>query len=477
MSDYHHNEFIGFGTCAPPNVIPDWLYQWLFFPPIKTGNGIPLAAPYGLRKIEAQLLSEGFDVLTVAPTHLRKYINQTKVLGIHVMDPFGLGPASSTFASILKKEPFLAQHFRALLGSPEIRQAKKHGLKIIVGGPGVWQFHYRPKFVEEYGIDCIIDGEAEKVVGKIFHAALNGENLPQYYEVSVKETPSLDEIPNIVRPSINGLVEIGRGCCRGCEFCSVTLRPLRWCPYEKIMREIDVNMKVGINWACLHAEDIMLYGSKNTLPNDEKLVKLHELVVEKCEGIAWSHCSLAAVASKPKLFTQIAEIIQQKQSWCGVEVGIETGSAELAKKIMPAKAHPFKAEEWPEIIRTGMGLMHDNNFIPACTLIVGVPEETENDLIKTIELMDDLKRIRSLIVPLFFVPMGKLKNEDWFKETEMNELHRQLLIKCLKHDFYWIDNLIDLAFSGKWYAKLLQAFYRIFVATIRYKAKKSGIKP
>jgi len=307
MSDYHRNEFIGFGTCAPPNVIPDWLYGWLFFPQIKTKNGIPVAAPYGLRKIEAQLLSEGFDVLTVAPNHLKKYIDKAKVLGVHVMDPFGLGPASSTFASVMKKEPFLAQYFRALMNNSEIKEAKRRGLKIIVGGPGVWQFHYRSKFVEEWGIDCIIEGEAENIIGKIIHGAINGENLPEYYEVSVKETPSLDEIPDIIGPSINGLVEIGRGCCRGCEFCSVTLRPLRWYPYEKIMREIDVNMREGINWTCLHAEDVMLYGSKNTLPNDEKLIKLHELVVKKCESICWSHCSLAAIASKPKLFSKIAE--------------------------------------------------------------------------------------------------------------------------------------------------------------------------
>jgi hypothetical protein len=58
MSDYHHNEFVGFGTYAPPNFIPDWLYSWLFFPPIKTENGVPVAAPYGLRKIEAQLLKD-----------------------------------------------------------------------------------------------------------------------------------------------------------------------------------------------------------------------------------------------------------------------------------------------------------------------------------------------------------------------------------------------------------------------------------
>jgi len=476
MSDYHKNIFVGFGTCAPPNFIPNWLYSWLFFPPIKTKNGIPVAAPYGLRKIEAQLLSEGFDVLTVSPKHLKKYISEAKVLGIHVMDPFGLGPASTTFAFVLKKEPFLAQYFRALLASPEIREAKKRGLRIIVGGQGVWQFLYRPKFVEQYGIDCIIAGEAEKVIGKIVRAALNGETLPQYYKASAKEAPSLEEIPDIAKPSIDGLVEIGRGCCRGCQFCSVTLRPLRWYPHEKILREISVNAESGYtNGVNLHAEDIMLYGSKNTIPNDEKLIELHDLVVKKCDGMGWSHCSLASVAAKPKLLSKISEIILQKQPWWGAEIGIETGSGELAKKIMPAKAHPFKPEEWPEVVRTGMGLMHDNKLIPACTLIVGAPEETEEDLNKTIELMDDLKHVRSLIVPLFFVPMGKLKNEEWFKETEMTELHTELLVKCLNHGLYWINELIGLSFTGKWYRRLISQFYRVFAKVVSYKVKKAGI--
>ncbi|MBS7616328.1 B12-binding domain-containing radical SAM protein [Candidatus Bathyarchaeota archaeon] len=477
MSDYHHNEFIGFGTCAPPNVIPDWLYSFLFFPPIKTNNGVPVAAPYGLRKVEAQLLNEGFNVLTVDPNHVGKYLREAKVLGIHVMDPFGLGPASSTFAAVLKKEPFLAQHFRRLMETPEIRIAKKHGLKIIVGGSGVWQFKYREKFVEEYGIDCIIEGEAEKVIGKIVNAALNGDALPRYYEVGVEETPSLEEIPDIQNPSINGLVEIGRGCCRGCKFCSVTLRPLRWFSLEKIIKEIDVNIQSGYaSNVCLHAEDVMLYGSKNTVPDEQKLIALHEAASKKCDGgISWSHCSLATVASNPKTFSKIAEIILQNQPWWGAEVGIETGSAELAKKVMPAKAHPFKPEEWPEVVRTGMSLMHDNKLVPACTLIVGVPEETEDDLIKTIELVEDLKNVRSLIVPLFFVPLGKLKSEQWFNETQLTQLHKELLIKCLRHDFYWIDNLIDLSFEGKWYAKILRSFYTVFVKLIERKARKAGV--
>jgi len=472
MSNYHGNEFIGFGTCAPPNFIPEWAFSFLFFPPMKTSQGVPFAAPYGLRKIEAQLIKEGFNVATVSPNHLGDYVGEAKVIGIYTMDPFGLGPASTTLAAILKNEPYLAKYFEVLLNSPAIKEAKKKGAKIIVGGPGAWQFHYRPAFAEENGIDCVVEGEAENIIGKIFKTVLGGEALPRYYEANVKESPSLDEIPDIVGPSINGLVEIGRGCCRGCEFCNVTLRPLRWYPYEKILREMRVNRAGGVNMCCLHAEDVMLYGSMNTVPDDAKLVRLHELVMKRCDSISWSHCSLAAVASNPKLFSRLSEIIQQKQPWWGAEIGIETGSPAIAKKIMPAKAHPFKAEEWPEVVKAGMGVLHDNMMIPACTLIVGLPEEREEDVLKTMELMDDLKGCRSLIVPLFFVPLGRLKSRHWFKKAELSELHKQLLFQCAEHDFYWLDSIIDLSFAGKWYVRFLREFYKIFTGIAKRKTRQ-----
>jgi radical SAM superfamily enzyme YgiQ (UPF0313 family) len=235
---------------------------------------------------------------------------------------------------------------------------------------------------------------------------------------------------------------------------------------------MNVNKAAGIDECCLHAEDVMLYGSKNTSPDDEKLTSLHELVMKNCDSISWSHCSLAAVASKPKLFAKIAEIIRQKQTWWGAEVGIETGSPEIAKKIMPAKAHPFKAEEWPEVVRTGMGIMHDNMLAPACTLIVGLPEEKQEDVIKTMELVDDLKCVRSLIVPLFFVPLGRLKSRDWFNSTEMTELHKQLLFQCAEHDFYWLDNLLEISFASKWYFRFLKEFYTVFAEIAKRKVRQ-----
>jgi radical SAM superfamily enzyme YgiQ (UPF0313 family) len=473
MSNYHKNEFLGFGTCAPPNFIPEWLFSYLFFPPLETSDGHPWTAPYGLRKTEAQLMKEGFDVDTVSPGSLKKYLKNAKVLGIHAMDPFGLGPASTTLASLFKKEPYLARHFQSLLRSPEIQEARQNGLKILVGGPGAWQFRHREKSIKDFGIDCVVEGEAENVIGRLFRAAAEGQDLPSHYEVGAGEVPRLEEIPDIVRPSINGLLEIGRGCCRGCQFCNVTLRPLRWYPIEKIERELSVNLESGkVDGACLHAEDVMLYGSNNTVPNDEKLLQLHERVVKQCQSICWSHCSLAAIASAPKLFSKLSEIIQERQAWWGAEIGIETGSPEVAKKIMPAKAHPFSADKWYDVVVDGMGLAHDYKLVPACTLIVGLPDEREEDINKTMDLIDDLRGIRSLIVPLFFVPLGHLKSEDWFTKTKLNKRHRELLIQCAEHDFYWVDDLLDWSFQGKWYQRVMKEFYKGFSAIAKHKVRQ-----
>lgn len=135
MSNHHGKEFLGFGTSVPHNVIPDPIFKLIFFNRIPTKKGIPIQASYGLRKIEAKLLDDGFNVLTVAPFRLKNYIHDADVLCISEMDPFGWGPSSSTFSKVLKTgKPFVALYFQKLLESKEVRKAKKRGLKIIVGG-------------------------------------------------------------------------------------------------------------------------------------------------------------------------------------------------------------------------------------------------------------------------------------------------------------------------------------------------------
>ena len=197
--------------------------------------------------------------------------------------------------------------------------------------------------------------------------------------------------------------------------------------------------------------------------------------MNKVNSISWSHCSLAAVASKPQLVSKLSDIILQKQAWWGAEIGLETGSASLAKKIMPAKALPFKPEEWPQVPRQGFKIMHDYKLCPAATLIVGLPEETEDDILKTMELLDDIKDCRSLIVPLFFVPLGRLKNKDWFRNTEVNKLHEQLMFMCAEHSIRWVDNLLDMSFIDKGYRGALKQFYKVFAGLAKRQIRVAEI--
>lgn len=158
MSNHHGKEFLGFGTSAPPNWLPEFIFHYLFFPRMKRVDGSPWQAPYGLRKIEAKLIDEGFEVKTVYPDEIDKY--DPKVIGISVMDPFGWGPSSSTFASVMGTgEPYLAKYFRLMLESDSYRKAKEKGAKTIVGGPGTWMFKMNKEFMKKHGIDCVIIGE------------------------------------------------------------------------------------------------------------------------------------------------------------------------------------------------------------------------------------------------------------------------------------------------------------------------------
>jgi hypothetical protein len=55
------------------------------------------------------------------------------------------------------------------------------------------------------------------------------------------------------------------------------------------------------------------------------------------------------VEDEHQLISKIMEIVGSGgQEFLGVEVGIETGSVGLAKKIMPAKSAPYPPEKWPE---------------------------------------------------------------------------------------------------------------------------------
>ncbi|MEZ0289753.1 MAG: radical SAM protein [Sulfolobales archaeon] len=478
MTDHHGKEFIGFMATSPAVFLPEFLWMYICCPKPEVDEfGRPKIAPYGLRKVEARLIDSGYRAAIIDPDYIDRYIDKIRILMIGHHDYFAYGPPSSEWWLITGRAPVNRKNFIKFITRESIKRAKKKGLKIVVGGPAAWQWLWEPELWSEMGVDLVIEGEVERVLPSLVDKLMNGETVPRYYYVGSTETPSVDEIPEIKAPSVNGLVEIMRGCPRGCSFCSVTLRSLRYYPLEKIEKEILVNVRNGVTSGILHSDDVLLYGAKGVIPSPEPLIKLHELALRHYRSIAWSHASLAAIVvaqREYKLISRLTDMIYSKteQNYLGVEVGIETGSVRLAKIIMPAKAAPYRPEQYPEIVEEAFSIMHDHNIIPAATFILGLPGETPEDVEATIELIRRLRPYRSLIVPMIFVPMGVLRRdkESGIQGITLTKTHIEALWVSLEHSIYWAEDILSRFYVRERSLFLLRGLLRFFLNAARRKA-------
>lgn len=444
MSEYSGHIFLGFSACVPRGLIPDRVYFSLFCPSVKVnGDGSLIYAPYGTRKIEASLMKYGFkkeDIIVAHPSYLNKVVGpNTRVIGITEQDPLGIGPATSTFKSLFGGEAYMTVKFRELLNNSSL---KKYKPKIIVGGPGTWQLE-NLEIQKRLGLDCVVVGEGEKVAGLLFKKAVNGEELPR---IVYGDVVSEDEVPTIERPSIQGIVEVARGCGRGCDFCVPTMLRLRCFSIEHILREVEVNLRGG-KQPLLHAEDILRYKSRGLEINREAVVDLFRRVKNHSgvKSVNISHFALSSVLSAPEVIEEISSILDlgKEGRWLGGQTGIETGSPRLIRENMMGKCRPFMPEEWPEVVVRSFKLLTENHWVPCGTLIFGLPSEEEEDVDMTIELIEGLKPYKSLIVPLFLTSMGSLKDKARsFTLQDMTPLHTELLLKCWEHNFDWLPTLL-----------------------------------
>lgn len=478
MSPYRGISLASFFGCAPaidPNrshdtllykilrnqVTPRLLFDFICNP-ISHHSGIADYAPYGLRKVEASLVRDGYsreDVVVAHPDYVEKFIGpETEVVGTYEMDPLGMGPVTMTFTYGRKQISYDEFYNRDL--HMKINRAKeKNGSKarVIAGASGTWQYNYDPAKIEEYGLYGIVEGdlggigpEIDGAGSKFFDALINNELetanpfKKNPFKVEIKEfergdntyhgrfihywnEPTVDEIPTIINPSMHGMIEVMRGCGRGCKFCDVTLRPLRYYPVEKVVKEIEINMKYGgLKNAWVHSDDIFVYGlnprtTKNMQPNREALEELFSGIMSTgIEHTNPTHGTLAGAIADERLIPNISKIIRASpDNMIGIQCGFETGSIRLIGKYADRKLAPFKPSEWHWVVKNGIKTLNENYWVPAFTLIMGLDnDETVEDSWETIELLHSLEMeqpdSKFTTTPLTFVPIGLLEKSDFF---------------------------------------------------------------
>lgn len=473
--NYRNVPLLDFLASAPTSALPKSIYSFLRGPPPPAVEGRAHLAPYSIRKLEAALLKDipREDVVVAHENHLEDFIDDdTELIGVTTMDPLGLGPLTMSYTVFFESSSpaYVQKEFETLLARINRARAGKKA-KLVVGGPGVWELTARPEELEKNGIDFAFQGEADDIASDLFQYMVEdaGERTEFFrgfqtfdaqfhkrWEASSKfisryqfsrQFPTLEDIPEIVNPTVKGMVEVMRGCGIGCDFCEVTLRPLRYYPPEKVRKELEVNTRAGISNAWLHSDEFFAYEhGRNFVPNEEAIGELVRTVMST-PGIGHTnptHGRISIPAAYPDLMSKLARLMRSgPDNWIGLQVGVETGSDRLAAQHMPNKTLPLKVGpdgSWADIVWRGTYIMNKNYWRPAFTVQVGQASETPEDNWETVALINRMSNstldnglpFEFTITPMQNVPLGLLKSRD-FTSMKLDQSQLAVYYAAYRH--------------------------------------------
>ncbi|MEQ1605387.1 MAG: radical SAM protein [Pyrinomonadaceae bacterium] len=413
--------------------------------------------PNGIRVVESLLLREydESDVVTCYHENLEKFVGpETKVVGIHAHNPLGISYATDVYSKLAGENlmPVNAAEFMKIVTHPVLRKYKP---KIVIGGPGAWQLEKAGR-LDEFNVDYVIDGEIERVFSEIFCRIISGDpTLERIIRIPKSDQPAVEEIPIVRHRSTFGVVEITRGCGRGCQFCSPATKVGRSFPMDHILANAHANAVEGATEIMLASEDMFLYEQgPNFTPNTDALINLFKSVkaVPGIETLQTSHITMAPVVRHPDLIEQLSPHVvpfshlhhdhSTDPNKCVIDpiIGLETGSPRLFETFMKGKAYPYKAHQWRDVVLKGMEILNRNNWYPFCTFIIGLPGETDEDTKQSLDLLFELQGAKGMFVPTWFVPLEntRMQAKESVKLIDMTDLQWEFFFTCWRYniDFY-----------------------------------------
>lgn len=443
--------------------IPEWM-EWVIDKKYPAWRDVPRTpddragtAPAGLRVLEAVLQREfGADQVAVCyPDQLPQLIGEaTRVVAVSTHNPLGTTFAAGVYASIFgsSREPLNAIYARRMFTTiSEVRQ--RHRFSVILGGSGAWQIQETDSH-EEFGIDTVVSGRAEsRDVIDLFRRALAGERLPRRLDADHPHDAGALLVPE-TRTSF-GVVEMTTGCGRRCAFCQPDLNPRISVPKNEIMKAVAGNVAAGNRQISLATEDMFVWRTDEAglpffVPNRTELLDLYRSIAgyPGVDQITLSHSTIAPALADPELIAELSSLLLDKSPIrlravsthpegraLAPLIGVETGSVRIARKMMAGKALPFDIRDWPHIVLNGLQVFNRNNWFPVCTLIVGSPDETDEDSMATLDLIYEAERrgLHCMWVPSIFTPLVRTRMEtgEGVRETRsLTRLQWQVIMKA-----------------------------------------------
>lgn len=442
--------FEGIFATMQTTKVPEIAMRNFVSPPVKTdADGRAVAAVLGLRRIEAALLKNTpltrDDIVCTTPERLGDLLGPwVKVVAISSSDPLGRGMSNTTTTNFWDGELYTSYWTRQM--TSQIAAAKaKYDLKVVAGGAGTWQWLLDRDEAKRQGIDIIFEGYFESTGPQLFMDIIDGKATSDH--VLFGDTAAGQVCP-IKGPSTLGIIELSRGCGRGCKFCTMANKKMEHLPVETIVADLETNIAGGIRSVVSGSEDFFRYGATGTKPDFEKLRNLLENM-RKVVGLSFMQIDHGNITSVMQLSDeQLSEIRrlltwEVKSDYLWVNMGVESANGNLVAANAPGKIAPFQGDDWEDMVREVAGKMSRSGFFSVFSVILGLPGETGSDVERTLKLVKYLGKQRAVIFPIFYEPLHieDINAGNRFTLEKMRRDHLELYRTCYEINFKGVPKL------------------------------------
>lgn len=424
------------------------------------------AASISIRRVESCLLARtdltADDVVCVTPESLDKVLGPwVKIVGVSSSDPLGRGMSNTTTSAFWPGRLYTALWTDQMM--QRIGRAKdRWGFTVIAGGGGAWQWARDRDAASRQGIDVIYEGYFESQGPQLVTDILAGRPAPDHVRADRGAT---DAIEPITAPAVLGMVELSRGCGKGCSFCPMAAQRMEHVAPETILSDLETNIAGGQRSVVSGSEDFFRYGGRGSKVNFEALRSLLERM-GRVGGLRFMQIDHANVSSVLQLSVEeLRELrrlmrFEQDVKYLWVNMGIETASPRLLRSVSAGKAAPFALDDWEEMVLDAAARMAEAGFFPVFSVVLGLPGETPDDVARTLKLVRQLDRRPIVVFPIFYEPLpgpdGQVDTP--FSLDSMTPAHLELYTTCYEINFRRIPPLFwdnQRAGGVNWFKRVL----------------------
>lgn len=427
--------------------VPEPVMRTMIAPRVQTDGLSALKAPLGLRRIEAALLNDGFtreDIILCAPEDLDACTGpRTRVVAVSSSDPLGRGMSNSTMSDMAGGVLYTHTWYKRMLRDLKEKK-RRHAFKVVAGGAGAWQLAQDERAARELGIDTVVEGYAEIEAAGWFHRLADGEELPPVLRARGARE---HEIPAIHAPTSMGVVELSRGCGKGCEFCTIATERMIHVPVETVASDVERNVERGVTSISALSEDFFRYGHAPGEPVNPPalkalLARLRE--IDRLKLIQIDHANVVSVARySDEDLREVHDLLVQGQrhDYLWVNLGVETASGELLDMNQKGgKIRPFAPSEWGELCDREVRRLIRAGYFPLVSLILGLPGERAEHVEQTVRWIENLYDERLVIFPIFYSPVIPGLGRQ-FTIEDMTPMHWRLFRLAYNLNFKWIPRM------------------------------------